>query len=317
MLTDMSRPTIPEPVLRAARQNARTLQLLGVDFVPVRAPRAVDAAPAAPVAPAPSALSPQIEPKPGLFSSEVAPAEVRPAAAPAGVPAAASKLPREHAAALLDELRQRYERDAPHARFVTDHHNIVFGEGDPCARLMFVGEAPGAEEDRTGRPFVGRAGQLLDKMINAMGLERGQVYIANVLKTRPPGNATPTSDECAACAPYLCEQIMIVRPEVIVTLGLPASRTLLNTMESMGALRGRWWTFRPPAALLASAPGAQGLRPGWTVPVMPTYHPAFLLRSYTTENRQKVWADLRQAMERLGASPARVAAASVPPGGEG
>jgi DNA polymerase len=140
---------------------------------------------------------------------------------------------------LLDELRQRYEREAPHSRFVTDHHSIVFGEGDPCARLMFVGEAPGAEEDRTGRPFVGRAGQLLDRMIHAMGLSREDVYIANVLKTRPPNNATPTTDECAACAPYLFEQIMIIRPEVIVSLGLPASRTLLTSAAPPGHRPGR------------------------------------------------------------------------------
>lgn len=298
---------MPEPLRRAARLNARTLQLMGVDFVPVRAPRAATRADA------------EVEPKPALFSPAPLGADTdAPPARPASPPtAAAAKLPRPRAAQLLEELRQRYEREAPHSKFVTDHHSIVFGEGDPCARLMFIGEAPGAEEDRTGRPFVGRAGQLLDRMIDAMGLTREQVYIANVLKTRPPNNATPTTDECAACAPYLYEQIMIVRPEVIVTLGLPASRTLLNSMESMGALRGRWWTFRPPAPLLAAAPGGQGLPPGWTVPVMPTYHPAFLLRSYTTENRQKVWSDLRLAMARLGLPAAGVAATAKSPGEEG
>ncbi|MBX3404780.1 MAG: uracil-DNA glycosylase [Phycisphaeraceae bacterium] len=311
----MSRSTLSEPLRRAVRQNARTLQLLGVDFVPMRASPAESPAAAA-----------ELEPKPALFSPapEAGTIEVRPprpasaaAPAPSSPAAAAGKLAPQHAAELLEELRQRYEREAPHSRFVTDHHSIVFGEGDPCARLMFIGEAPGAEEDRTGRPFVGRAGQLLDKMINAMGLAREQVYIANVLKTRPPNNATPTSDECAACAPFLYEQIMIIRPEVIVTLGLPASRTLLNSMESMGALRGRWWTFRPPAPLLAAAPGGQGLGTGWTVPIMPTYHPAFLLRSYTTENRQKVWADLRLAMERLGLATASTGLTANSPGEEG
>lgn len=190
--------------------------------------------------------------------------------------------------AALDALRARYEADAPHRQFVTAHNTIVFGEGDPLARLMFIGEAPGAEEDKTGRPFVGRAGQLLEKMMNAMGLQREQVYIANVLKTRPPDNATPTTDEIRICAPYLYQQVAIIEPEVIVTLGLPATRAMLNTVEPMSRLRGRWAAFRAPA------PCDRDLA------VMPTYHPAFLLRSYTAENRAKVWSDLQLVMERLG-----------------
>jgi len=187
----------------------------------------------------------------------------------------------------LEAIRKRYIEDAPHQHFVTDHHCIVFGDGDPCARLMFIGEAPGADEDRIGRPFVGRAGQLLDKMIVAMGLTRQQVYIANVLKTRPPNNATPTLEEAQLCAPYLFEQVVAVSPLVIVTLGLPATRLVLGTDLSMSALRGRWATFT---------------HKGFTVPVMPTYHPAFLLRAYTAENRGKVWSDLQQAMGKLGMS---------------
>jgi uracil-DNA glycosylase len=195
----------------------------------------------------------------------------------------------------LDALLERYNADAPHRQFVTDHHTIVFGEGDPDARLVFVGEAPGADEDRLGRPFVGRAGQLLDKMITAMGIARRDVYICNVLKTRPPNNATPTLEEAALCAPYLYEQLAIVDPEVIVALGLPASRTILNSTESMGTLRGTWAMYRPPTTLThASA------KP---IAVMPTYHPAFLLRSYTKENRQKVWSDLQQVVARLGLTP--------------
>jgi len=193
----------------------------------------------------------------------------------------------------LDAVRAQYERDAPHERFITDFTNIVFGEGDPCARLMFVGEAPGADEDKTGRPFVGKAGQLLEKMINAMGLRREDVYICNVLKTRPPNNQTPTTEEARACEPYLHEQIRIVSPEVIVTLGLPASRLLLGSSASMGQLRGRWAAF----------PQEDSLAGGDDLPridVMPTYHPAFLLRSYTAENRRKVWSDLQQVMEKLG-----------------
>lgn len=186
----------------------------------------------------------------------------------------------------LDELLARYIADAPHQHFVTAHTNIVFGDGDPCAELMFVGEAPGEEEDRQGKPFVGRSGQLLDKMIVAMGLDRASVYIANVLKTRPPNNATPTTEEARLCAPYLFEQIQIVAPKALVTLGLPATRLLLGTTEPMGKLRGHWHRFTDPA--------------GRVVPVMPTYHPAYLLRNYTAEERGKVWSDLKQVMDKLG-----------------
>jgi len=185
----------------------------------------------------------------------------------------------------LDLLRARYEADAPHKNFVTDHHSIVFGDGDPCAPLVFVGEAPGEEEDKQGIPFVGRAGQLLNKMIDAMGLSRQQVYICNVLKTRPPNNATPTSEEARLCAPYLIDQIRIIAPRVIVTLGLPATKTVLGVEDSMARLRGRQHAF------------AVG---GSPIPVIPTYHPAFLLRAYTPENRKKVWSDLQMAMNVLG-----------------
>ncbi|RMD64109.1 MAG: uracil-DNA glycosylase [Planctomycetota bacterium] len=189
---------------------------------------------------------------------------------------------RRHAkAAALEALRHRHDRECPHCTQATYHNRTVFGEGDPDARLMFVGEAPGAEEDRTGRPFVGRAGQLLDKMIQAMGLTRDQVYIANVLKSRPPNNATPTAEEAAKCGPYLLEQIRIIEPEVIVTLGRPAAQLLLKTKEPMGRLRGVWREYEG-------------------VPVMPTFHPAFLLRQGTRENREKVWSDLKQVMDRLG-----------------
>ncbi len=154
---------------------------------------------------------------------------------------------------------------------------------------MFIGEAPGEEEDRQGKPFVGRSGQLLDKMIVAMGLSRAEVYIANVLKTRPPNNATPTTEEARLCSPYLFEQIRIIAPKALVTLGLPATRLLLGTMDPMGKLRGRWHEFVDPA--------------GRVVPVMPTYHPAYLLRNYTAEERGKVWSDLKQVMDKLGLKP--------------
>ena len=204
----------------------------------------------------------------------------------------------------LGALRARYEADAPHEAFVTDFNSIVFGEGDPEADLMFVGEAPGEQEDKTGRPFVGRAGQLLEKMIIAMGLTRETVYITNVLKTRPPGNATPTKDEADACAPYLIEQIRIVRPRVIVTLGAPASHTLLETSAPMRDLRGRFHEF-PPSSGEGAGFGVSGMAGAGLEPIalMPTYHPAYLLRSYTEENRRKVWSDLQQVMGRLGLKP--------------
>lgn len=189
----------------------------------------------------------------------------------------------------LDALRARYEQDAPHKAFENHSHNIVFGEGDPLASIMFIGEAPGEEEDRTGRPFVGRAGQLLDKMIVAMGLARADVYICNVLKTRPPNNATPTIQEAAACEPYLLEQVSIVLPLAIVTLGKSAAQCVLHTTETMTAMRGSWRELVLPD--------------GTGIPVMPTYHPAFLLRSYTPENRQKVWSDLKKVLERVGITP--------------
>lgn len=195
---------------------------------------------------------------------------------------------RRGAYASLMRLKGRYRADAPHAPFISGFTQIVFGEGDPRARLMFIGEAPGADEDRTGRPFVGRAGQLLDKMIVAMGLSRSSVYIANVLKVRPPNNATPTIEEAAASEPYLIEQIGIVRPEAIVTLGLPASRLVLKSDETMGRMRGTWRQVRFGEH---------------TVDVMPTFHPAFLLRQYTDENRSKVWSDLKQVCDKLGISP--------------
>lgn len=263
--------TAQTDIARARRlviQHAETARLLGVGFVPVRAAEAPEQA--AETRDEPKTTAPVVD----------APAARWATARDGGV------RDRAEAQRRLDALRERYERDAPHSRFVTDHTNIVFGEGDPCARLMFIGEAPGAEEDRTGRPFVGKAGQLLNKMIAAMKLRHEDVYICNVLKTRPPGNATPTVEEARICAPYLFEQIDIVDPEVIVTLGLPASRLILDREDSMGNMRGRWHEF-----VRLGKPA---------IPVMPTYHPAFLLRSYTEENRKKVWSDLRLVMDRLG-----------------
>ncbi|MBL8876653.1 MAG: uracil-DNA glycosylase [Phycisphaerae bacterium] len=258
--------------------GADTARLLGVDFVPLaRSGSGRASAPA-------QKRAAEIEVKP--LATQPAP----------------ERGDRNEATRLLEALRARYEKDAPHQHFVTDHHSIVFGEGDPCARLMFIGEAPGAEEDKTGRPFVGKAGQLLEKMIGAMGLRREDVYICNVLKTRPPGNATPTGKEAELCKPYLIDQIRIVNPEAIVTLGLPASKTVLETEASMGSLRGKFVRIAFPAS--KGVLGTQGpTGEGSEIPVMPTYHPAYLLRDYTPENRKKVWSDLLQVVKLLGLTP--------------
>lgn len=170
--------------------------------------------------------------------------------------------------------------------------NTVFGEGDVDAKLLFIGEGPGETEDQTGRPFVGRAGQLLDKMIAGMGLKREQVFICNVVKCRPPGNRAPAPEEVVACTPYLLEQVETIRPQAIVTLGLPATHFMLQTRESMGRLRGVWHTWR-------------GIK------LMPTYHPSYVLRSYTPDVRAAVWSDLQKVMVELGLPlPKRAAASS-------
>lgn len=160
------------------------------------------------------------------------------------------------------------------------HRNrIVFGEGDPDARLMFIGEGPGGDEDRLGRPFVGKAGQLLDRMIAAMQFKREEVYIANIVKCRPPGNRNPMPEEAEHCLPILHRQIGIVRPEVIVLLGAVAARYLLKAESGISKLRGRWCSYE-------------------NIPVMPTFHPAFLLRQESA--KREAWHDLQMVMARLG-----------------
>jgi uracil-DNA glycosylase len=168
---------------------------------------------------------------------------------------------------------------------------IVFGVGNPKAELMFVGEGPGADEDAQGEPFVGRAGQLLNNMIKAMGIEREQVYIANIVKCRPPGNRQPERDECATCSPFLMRQIAVVKPKVVVALGAVAAKTLLAMNASMMQLRGRFYDFKP-AGVRSNDPEWDGCK------LAVTYHPAFLLR----DPRQKgeAWKDLQMVMKELG-----------------
>lgn len=255
--------TDPQIAFRIVSQAADTARLLGVDFLPVAsAPASPASAPVESAAPA----SPESDDR------------LSPADRAVRIPDLA---PVPDVTQALDELRARYERESVVAQRLEGWTNIVFGDGDPHADLVFVGEAPGANEDEQGIPFVGRAGQKLNDMISAMGLSRETVYICNVLKVRPPGNRTPTSDESALDGVFLDEQLAILRPKVIVTLGKPAAAYILGTNEAMGRLRGNWHDYRG-------------------VPVMPTFHPAYLLRAYTKENRERVWSDLQQVMEKLG-----------------
>jgi uracil-DNA glycosylase len=161
-------------------------------------------------------------------------------------------------------------------------NKLVFGDGDPEARLMFVGEGPGADEDAQGLPFVGRAGQLLNNMISAMGLKREQVYIANIVKCRPPQNRTPEPDEANTCSPFLFQQIDVIRPEVIVALGATAATYLLGQRQPLAGLRGRVHSWRGSKLIV-------------------TYHPAFLLRD--PRQKKEAWADLQIAMRELGLKP--------------
>jgi uracil-DNA glycosylase len=165
--------------------------------------------------------------------------------------------------------------------------NPVPGEGHPRARIMFVGEAPGADEDAQGRPFVGRAGQLLEKIIAACGLKREEVFIGNILKCRPPENREPRPDEIINCLPYLQRQIEAINPDVIVALGGHAAKTLLNTVKGISQLRGQFHEYytgvgRPPVKLMA------------------TFHPAYLLRNYSEQNRRYVWEDMKKVLVELG-----------------
>lgn|SRR5574341_15086 len=156
---------------------------------------------------------------------------------------------------------------------------LVFGEGNPNAALVFVGEGPGFEEDRQGRPFVGEAGQLLTKIIESgMQLKRADVYICNVVKCRPPDNRTPEPDEIAACVPFLLKQLRAIRPKVIVTLGNVPTQTLLKTKEGITRLRGKWQAYEG-------------------IPLMPTFHPAYLLRN--PADKKLVWDDIQQVMKEL------------------
>ena len=199
-------------------------------------------------------------------------------------PQIAGAVPVEERAVALQAIREDLG-DCTRCALHKGRNTIVFGVGNPAARLMFVGEGPGADEDAQGEPFVGRAGQLLNNMIAAMGLKREECYIANIVKCRPPGNRTPEPEEANTCTPFLFRQIDVVRPQVLVALGATAATYLLGARQPLAGLRGRVHAYRGMSLIV-------------------TYHPAFLLRD--PRQKKEAWADLQIAMKELGLkAPAR------------
>lgn len=222
--------------------------------------------------------------------TEVTPAKAASAPTAREVPAAVvptpAASPEAGVAWTLDTLREAALKCVKCPHLVKSRTQVVFGVGNPNAELMFVGEAPGADEDAQGEPFVGRAGQLLTRIIQAMGFQRADVYIGNVLKCRPDmppgstGNRKPRSEEMATCLPWLEKQIELIKPRVMVALGATALEGLLGATGPVGKMRGRWLDFRG-------------------IPVMATYHPAYLLRNQSNTEKRKVWEDMLQVLERL------------------
>ncbi|MBI5864029.1 MAG: uracil-DNA glycosylase [Planctomycetes bacterium] len=278
-----------------APSEPRTGRAESAPAPPARPPAAAAARPAAP-APrqSPGPGSAMMRQPPPRASTRQPPASAAPSTPPAldaeGLPAfCGGALPDAEAARHLAVLNDGFVRECTRCRLHSGRKQTVFGVG--CARpeLVFVGEGPGADEDRLGEPFVGKAGQLLTRMIAAMTLTRDQVYIANVVKCRPPDNRTPLPDEMAACALFLFRQLAILRPRVIVTLGVPASQTLLATKTGINRLRGQFYDFPPPALQGMGLPTAR---------LMPTFHPSYLLRC--PWDKGKTWDDLQQVMQLLG-----------------
>ena len=196
---------------------------------------------------------------------------------PTQPPAPGEKAPVISLHPTLKDVREELG-DCRRCKLARSRTRLVFGDGPPQASLMFIGEGPGAEEDLQGLPFVGAAGQLLNKLLGKMGLAREEVYVANIVKCRPPGNRDPESDETHACLPFLKKQIEAIRPRVIVTLGRPATQALLETKAPLTRIRGAWQRYRK-------------------IPVMPTFHPSYLLRF--PQERRKTWEDMQQVMEFL------------------
>ena len=289
-------PTAYDQLLEAALRHLEDLKANGVRHVAVSpetlrglAQPAARAKPPAPAAPSPIAerRSPPIIPaavSSAPVASEISLPLTLPGEAP---PASAAPLSPEAKAAAFAELRERALACVKCSHLAAARKNVVFGVGNINAGLMFVGEAPGADEDEQAEPFVGKAGQLLTRIIETTGLKRSEVYIANILKCRPDtpgqtaGNRKPTTEEMETCIPYLHEQIDLIRPKVIVALGGTAVEGLLGKTIGITKLRGTWKTYRG-------------------IPLMPTYHPAYLLRNQALSEKRKIWEDMLQVMEKLG-----------------
>jgi DNA polymerase len=228
-----------------------------------------------------------LRPPPSAVPAPVAEQETLLALPGEPIPGQSPALDPQAKAAAFAALRERALACVKCEHLASSRKNVVFGVGSIDAQLMFIGEAPGADEDEQGEPFVGKAGQLLTKIIQATGLQRADVYIGNILKCRPDtpgqsaGNRKPTSDEMATCIPYLHEQIDLIRPRVIVALGATAVEGLLGKTLGITKLRGTWKTYRG-------------------IPLMPTYHPAYLLRNQAMSEKRKVWEDMLRVMEKLG-----------------
>ncbi len=315
----MERDDLPTALACLARGLQGAIDVAGLDHLPrprfapavgTSSPTPVSAAPDLPAA-APTALSPA----PPALTQPVATATPAPIAATlapiaATLPPTMPTMPtmpttlastQDPAALLLARIPSMAVPPAEKLRILRDdvigdctrcklhrgRNKLVFGAGDPKARLVFVGEGPGADEDREGIPFVGRAGQLLTKMINAMGFSRDDVYICNVVKCRPPNNRDPEADEVEACESFLKAQLAVLQPQVIVALGRHANHTLLRTQTPISKLRGRWHSYEG-------------------VDVMPTYHPSYLLREErdpTQTKKREAWGDLQLVMKKLGGQP--------------
>jgi uracil-DNA glycosylase family 4 len=265
-----------DPALLAAEpevadQDAGPAEILGAPSFPRPSAEWVGDHKGAPAAPQAQNSSPASN-----LSSEESPIPPR-KPFPAAPAIAAATAPAQRAAAL--EMIREDIGDCTRCALHKGRNKIVFGDGSPTARLMFVGEGPGADEDAQGLPFVGKAGQLLNNMISAMGLKREEVYIANVVKCRPPGNRTPEPEEANTCSPFLFRQIDVVRPQVLVALGATAATYLLGARQPLAGLRGRVYAFRGMSLIV-------------------TYHPAYLLRD--PRQKKEAWADLQIAMKELG-----------------
>ena len=288
-------PSPYEQLIDATIAHVEQLKEQGVRHLPVSA-EALAALQPAPATAKRAAVSPPVAsvPTPARAAAVIAPAQpsqfVRPAPASSPMTALAAQRPvldPQAKAVAMQNLRERALVCTKCPNLASSRTTVVFGVGDINAQLMFVGEAPGADEDRQGEPFVGAAGQLLTRIIQTMGLSRETVYIGNILKCRPDtpgqtsGNRKPTPDEMATCIPYLHEQIDLIQPRVLVALGATAVEGLLGKTEGITRLRGKWQTYRG-------------------IPLMPTFHPSYLLRNQALSEKRKVWEDMLAIMEHLG-----------------